>query len=124
VAAGLREALADVDSLILPAPVAPDGDHVYHQFVVRTPWREELRDLLARRGVATGVHYPIPIHRSEAYAAFGEGHDAAPCATALAREILSLPMFPSMTAEQVERIGDALRECTARSRDVVGTWSS
>jgi dTDP-3-amino-3,4,6-trideoxy-alpha-D-glucose transaminase len=108
----LREALLDVDALIAPVAVASDGDHVYHQFVVRTPQRDAVRDLLARQGIATGIHYPIPIHRSEAYESLAEGDDAAPCATRLAQEILSLPMFPSLTREQIERIGDAVRECS------------
>jgi dTDP-3-amino-3,4,6-trideoxy-alpha-D-glucose transaminase len=111
-AARLREVLLDIDSLIAPAPVAFGGDHVYHQFVVRTRQRDALRDLLARQGIATGIHYPIPIHRSEAYESLAEGDDPAPCATGLAQEILSLPMFPSLTCEQIERIGDALRECS------------
>lgn len=108
----LRGTLLDLDSLTAPAPVAPDGDHVYHQFVVRTPQRDAVRDLLARQGIATGIHYPIPIHRSEAYESIAEGDDAAPCATRLAQEILSLPMFPSLTGEQIERIGGAVRECS------------
>lgn len=112
----LRDALLDVDSVIAPAPVASDGDHVYHQFVVRTPRRDAVRDLLARQGIATGIHYPIPIHGSVAYEALAEGHDAAPTATKLADEILSLPMFPSLTGEQIERIGNALRECSIRIR--------
>jgi len=114
---GLRDALADVESLTLPASPEPGGDHVYHQFVVRTRRRDDVRDFLARRGIATGIHYPIPIHRSEAYEALAEGHDAAPCATGLAEEILSLPMFPSLTGEQIERIGDALRDCSIHIRD-------
>jgi dTDP-4-amino-4,6-dideoxygalactose transaminase len=117
IAAGrLREVLLDIDSLIAPAPVAFGGDHVYHQFVVRTPQRDALRDLLARQGIATGIHYPIPIHRSEAYEALAEEGDPAPNATALAHEILSLPMFPSMSGEQIERIGAALRECSSHIR--------
>jgi dTDP-3-amino-3,4,6-trideoxy-alpha-D-glucose transaminase len=115
----LRDALLDVEPLIVPAPPAPDGDHVYHQFVVRTPRRDAVREFLARQGIATGIHYPIPIHRSEAYEALGDGHDAAPCATRLAEEILSLPIFPSLTGEQIERIGDALRECSIHIRGSV-----
>lgn len=113
----LREVLADAGPLTAPAPAAPDGDHVYHQFVVRTPRRDDVKDLLARRGIASGIHYPVPIHRSEAYEGLGEGHDAAPRASRLAQEILSLPMFPALTGEQIERIGDALRECSAQIRD-------
>jgi dTDP-3-amino-3,4,6-trideoxy-alpha-D-glucose transaminase len=114
-ASRLRDALRDSEPFIAPAPVAFDGDHVYHQFVVRTPRRDAVRELLTRQGIATGIHYPIPIHRSEAFQALAEGHDAAPRATKLAKEILSLPMFPSLTGEQIERIGDALRECSITS---------
>jgi dTDP-4-amino-4,6-dideoxygalactose transaminase len=115
----LRDALQDADPLTAPAPAAADGDHVYHQFVVRTPERDSVRRLLAREGIATAVHYPIPIHRSEAYRALAEGDDAAPVATRLAQEILSLPMFPSLTGEQIERIGDALRRCSSDIRETV-----
>jgi dTDP-3-amino-3,4,6-trideoxy-alpha-D-glucose transaminase len=119
----LRDVLLDSDSVIAPAPVAPDGDHVYHQFVVRTPRRDAVRDFLARQGIATGIHYPIPIHRSEAYEALAEGHDVAPRATHLADEILSLPMFPSLTGEQIERIGDALCRCSLHICDSVTALS-
>jgi dTDP-4-amino-4,6-dideoxygalactose transaminase len=123
-AGGLRDVLLGTDAVIPPAPVAPEGDHVYHQFVVRTRRREEARELLARRGIATAIHYPIPIHRSEAYEALAEGQDVAPNATNLAAEILSLPIFPSMTEEQVERIGDALRECSSKleARNAASRW--
>ena len=109
----LRDVLLDADSVIAPAPVASDGDHVYHQFVVRTPRRDAVRDLLAEQGIATGIHYPIPIHRSEAYEALAEGHDAAPRATKLAEEILSLPMFPSLTGSRSS--GSAMPCAGARS---------
>ena len=116
VAEALREALADSEHLIAPAPVAPDCDHVYHQFVVRTRQRDAVREFLDGEGIATGIHYPIPIHRSEAYAALADESDVAPCATQLAGEILSLPVSPSLTGEQVERISGALRRCSAEMR--------
>lgn len=108
---GLRDALADIEQITLPAPPAPNGDHVYHQFVIRTSLRDTLRELLADRCVATAVHYPIPIHRSEAYADIASDTDVAPNATALAGEILSLPIYPAMTTEQIDLVGDAVREC-------------
>jgi dTDP-4-amino-4,6-dideoxygalactose transaminase len=67
VAERLREALVDAEEIVSPPPAQLDGDHVYHQFVVRTPRRDVVRGFLADRGIATGIHYPIPIHRSEAY---------------------------------------------------------
>jgi dTDP-3-amino-3,4,6-trideoxy-alpha-D-glucose transaminase len=113
----LREELLDAYPATLPAPVASGGDHVYHQFVIRTPRRDAVRDFLARQGIATAIHYPVPIHRSEAYQTLAGESDVAPCATRLAREIISLPIFPSMTAQQVERIGDAMRECVVHVHD-------
>jgi dTDP-3-amino-3,4,6-trideoxy-alpha-D-glucose transaminase len=111
VAAQLRTALEGNERLLAPAAVPCGCDHVYHQFVIRTPGRdrERIRERLARGGVASAVHYPIPIHLSKAYEHLGEER-AAPCASQLAREILSLPIFPSMTAEQAARIGALLRE--------------
>lgn len=111
VAAKLHEALSDIEELTPPLPPDIDGDHVFHQFVIRTPRRDAVRDFLGKKGIATGIHYPVPIHRSEAYA-LAAGHDPAPCASRLAQEILSLPMFPSLHSEQIERIADALRQCS------------
>jgi dTDP-3-amino-3,4,6-trideoxy-alpha-D-glucose transaminase len=119
VADRLREALVDAEEIVSPPPAQLDGDHVYHQFVVRTPRRDVVRELLADRGIATGIHYPIPIHGSEAYEALVEECDPAPHATRLAEEILSLPIFPSMTEEQIGRIGTALRRCSTRIRHSV-----
>jgi dTDP-4-amino-4,6-dideoxygalactose transaminase len=119
VADRLREALVNAEEIVSPPPAQADGDHVYHQFVVRTPRRDVVRDLLADRGIATGVHYPVAIHRSEAYEALAEECDPAPHATQLAEEILSLPIFPSMTEDQIGRIGTALRRCSTRIRDSV-----
>jgi dTDP-4-amino-4,6-dideoxygalactose transaminase len=110
-AESLREALADIEGVTLPAPVAAEGDHVYHQFVVRTKQRELLKDFLTEQGIATGIHYPIPIHRSEAYASIADETDVAPNATRLAQEILSLPIFPAMSGAQIERIGEGVRAC-------------
>ncbi len=115
VAQQLREAIGEQGPVTAPLPASTDGDHVYHQFVVRTPDRDAVRALLAEHGVATGIHYPVPIHRSGAYASLAQERDVAPCATRLAGEILSLPIFPSMTDEQIEHVGRAVRACAARA---------
>lgn len=107
----LREELVDAYPAIPPAPVVSGGDHVYHQFVIRTPRRDAVRAFLAQQGIETAIHYPVPIHRSEAYAAFAGDRDVAPCATRLAEEIVSLPIFPTIASEQIEWIGDAMRKC-------------
>jgi dTDP-4-amino-4,6-dideoxygalactose transaminase len=103
----LHDALLEVEGVSLPAPLTAGADHVYHQFVMRTPRRDELRARLTEKGIASGIHYPVPIHRSEAYEALGE-RDVAPNAARLAEEILSLPFFPSITDGQIERVAGAL----------------
>ena len=104
-----RAELAEVGDLALPA-VAPETTHVYHLFMIRTRRRDALRDHLSARGIQTGIHYPTPIHLQEAYRELGLGEGAFPNAEALARETLSLPMYPELTAEQLASVTDAIRE--------------
>jgi dTDP-4-amino-4,6-dideoxygalactose transaminase len=99
----LRERLKGTP-LRLPEPPRGSCDHVYHQFVVRSSERDALREHLTRHGIATGIHYPIPIHRSDAYRGLAGEHDVAPVASRLAGEILSLPMFPSISFEQIDQV--------------------
>jgi dTDP-3-amino-3,4,6-trideoxy-alpha-D-glucose transaminase len=103
----LREELADSE-LILPAPPAADSDHVFHLFVVRTPARDALRRHLDANGVASAIHYPTPIHLQPAYADQGLGSGELPVSERLAAESCSLPIFPSISAAEIERIADAV----------------
>jgi dTDP-4-amino-4,6-dideoxygalactose transaminase len=106
-AARYRELLGDLP-LVLPAPAAP-GEHVYHLYVVRTLERDRLRECLATAGIESGLHYPAPIHLLGAFAPLGYRAGDFPVAEYLAREALSLPMFPGLTLEQQERVAVALR---------------
>jgi dTDP-4-amino-4,6-dideoxygalactose transaminase len=110
--AALSEALSDSD-LILPAPVAPDGDHVYHLFVVRTPDRDALRGHLDQSGVASAIHYPTPIHLQPAYANTAPNQGDLPVSESLAAESCSLPIFPSITDEELNRIAAAASSFSA-----------
>jgi dTDP-4-amino-4,6-dideoxygalactose transaminase len=84
--------------------------HVYHQYVVRTPKRDALRARLAERGVETGIHYPVPIHRQPAWLrAYGET-PALPRAEQAAREMLSLPVHADLTDVEVERVADGVAD--------------
>jgi dTDP-4-amino-4,6-dideoxygalactose transaminase len=96
-------------SLDVRVPQEGPGEvHVYHQFVIRTPRRDRLREHLARAGVETGVHYPLPLHRQPAWLQrYGE-LPPLPRAERLAQEILSLPVFPDLTDAEVERVADAV----------------
>jgi dTDP-3-amino-3,4,6-trideoxy-alpha-D-glucose transaminase len=111
-AGALCRALAD-SSLTLPEPAAADGDHVHHLFVVRTPDRDALRAHLGRCGVASAIHYPTPIHLQPAYSAGNPGQGDLPISERLALESCSLPIFPSITDEELDRIADAVGSFSA-----------
>lgn len=106
-AARYDELLADT-GLGLPAP-APEGEHVHHLYVVRSDDRDSLREHLAHQGVATGIHYPVPIHLQPAYRSLGYRPGDFPVAERLADEILSLPMYPELPADAIERVADVVR---------------
>jgi dTDP-3-amino-3,4,6-trideoxy-alpha-D-glucose transaminase len=106
--AALRDGLRGT-SVELPAAAVAEGDHVYHLFIVRTKERDALRAHLDGLGVSTAVHYPFPIHRTEAYAELGMSEGSLPVSERLAEEILTLPLFPTMSDQDVSRIVDAVR---------------
>ncbi|HEX5469786.1 MAG TPA: DegT/DnrJ/EryC1/StrS family aminotransferase [Gaiellaceae bacterium] len=106
-AAFYLEALGGVGDLGLP-PVAEGSDPVWHVFAVRTDDADGLVASLAARGVQTGRHYPIPPHLSPAYAHLGYPAGSFPVAEALARELVSLPLFPGITEEQLVTVTDAV----------------
>lgn len=77
---------------------------VYHLYVVRTDDREGLMNHLKNAGIGTGIHYPIPLHLQKAYAALSYRDGAFPVAEKISNEIVSLPMFPQLTAEQQRKV--------------------
>jgi dTDP-4-amino-4,6-dideoxygalactose transaminase len=103
--AALREGLAGT-SIELPAPAFEGADHVYHLFIVRSARRDELRAHLESHGVSSAVHYPFPIHATEAYADLRTPR--LPVAERLAEEIGTLPLFPTMSDQEVERVVTAV----------------
>jgi len=93
----------------VPPRSDPRRTHVYHQYVLRTQRREALRQHLGSLDIETGIHYPQPIHRQDAWRdMFGESRPL-PCAEQVAREILSLPVHADLTDAEVERVADAVR---------------
>jgi len=98
-ASAYRAQLPAEVSMVEEAPQAPS---VHHLAVVRTDRRDEVVEGLARHGVDTGIHYPVPCHLQEPYAAYRRG--PLPVAEAAAGEILSLPMFPHLTEDQVTHV--------------------
>lgn len=110
-AARYRDRLAG-SGLQLPAPAA-DEEHVYHLFAVRVAQREAVRARLQAAGVATQVHYPIPIHLQRAYADLGGQVGAFPAAEAWCRETLSLPCSPALEEGDFEHVVTALGRALA-----------
>jgi len=86
----------------------PGCRHVYHVYAVRTDDREKLREALDNQSIQTGVHYPIPVHLQPAHADLGYHAGDFPVAEQVAREVLSLPIFPEMTREQVQTVAEAV----------------
>jgi dTDP-4-amino-4,6-dideoxygalactose transaminase len=102
VAAWYSEVL-DTESIRLPK-ARPGCRHVYHVYVVRSEARDELREALTKEGIQTGIHYPIPVHLQPAHADLGYRSGDFPVAEVVAREVLSLPIFPEMTRDQVQTV--------------------
>ena len=92
--------LLDGTGLALPQ-VRPGVEHVYHQYVVRTAARDALQAHLRTLAIGALIHYPVPVHLQPAYEGRLPGSDALPVTEAAARQVLSLPMFPELTDEQV-----------------------
>jgi dTDP-4-amino-4,6-dideoxygalactose transaminase len=106
IAARYHAGLRDLAAVRLPG--IPEG-HVFHLYVVRVPDRARVRQQLADRGIGTGVHYPLPIHRQPAFIPFVADVEAFPEADAACAEIMSLPMFPQLEDAEVDTVVDALR---------------
>jgi dTDP-4-amino-4,6-dideoxygalactose transaminase len=100
--------LANIQGLQTPPSLAAP-DHIFHLYVIRTKERDALMEYLSHRGIQTGIHYPVPIHLQDAYAELGHRQGDFPVAEQLAAEILSLPMFPELTEEQLELVSTTIR---------------
>jgi len=112
-ARSLTEALSGIGDLELPN-VAPGSNPVWHLYVIRTADPAALGDYLQTRGIATGRHYPDPVHLAPAYAYLGYGAGSFPVAERLARDGLSLPLFPGISEEQLAAVVEGV---TAYFRD-------
>ena len=92
--------LAGLEDVVTPV-AQPYAKHVYHLYVIRAPDRDDLQKWLKRHDVSTGIHYPVPVHLQEACADLGYSPGSLPETEGAAREILSLPMFPELTVDEV-----------------------
>ena len=114
--AARQVAAARYDSLLaeipqVRVPVTMSGNvHVWHLYVVRVPERDRVLAALQAAGIGASIHYPTPIHLTGAYRSLGYGPGSFPVAEAAAEEILSLPLYPHITAVQQERVVAELKE--------------
>jgi dTDP-4-amino-4,6-dideoxygalactose transaminase len=101
-----------LDRITLPVePYAASGiknHHIYHQYVIRVPDRDKVREKLAAAGIGCAVYYPVPLHLQECFASLGHSEGDFPVSEKAARESLALPIYPELTPEQVREVVEAL----------------
>jgi dTDP-4-amino-4,6-dideoxygalactose transaminase len=100
--------LSGLDEVIRPR-LLEGNEHVWHLYVVRVPERDRVLKELTTAGIGAGVHYPVPLHLTPAFADLGYGRGAFPVAERIAGELLTLPIFPEITPGQQERVVSVLK---------------
>jgi dTDP-4-amino-4,6-dideoxygalactose transaminase len=95
---------------IIPPSETEYARHVYHVYAIRVPDRDDVMRQLEARGIGCGVHYPVPVHLQQAYASLGHQPGAFPVSEQLAKEFLSLPMFPELSEAQIDYVIEAVTE--------------
>jgi dTDP-4-amino-4,6-dideoxygalactose transaminase len=108
-----RQHAAAYDELLHGLPVvtpntARYAEHVWHLYVIRVADRDSLRSHLAAKGIATGIHYPIPVYLQPPFRGLGDGPGTFPVTEACADELISLPMFPELTREAIEFVAGSI----------------
>ncbi|MBL78826.1 MAG: erythromycin biosynthesis sensory transduction protein eryC1 [Nitrosomonadaceae bacterium] len=103
--------LADLKSIKTPLfDSSLSQNHVFHLFVIQCEHRDKLQQYLTDRGIQTGIHYPVPIHLHKAFEPWGYSEGTCPIAEKLSKNILSLPMFPEITNNQIDIVINAIKE--------------
>lgn len=98
------------DSPVVTPNEAQYAKHVYHLYVIRTPLRDQLQTYLRERGVATGIHYPVPVHLQTAWQTANYRMESLPVTEKYVNEILSLPMYAELTPGSIEYVAEAIRD--------------
>jgi dTDP-4-amino-4,6-dideoxygalactose transaminase len=109
VAAKYRRALDDLEKIVLPME-REYAKHVYHLFVIRSQKRDDLQKWLSKRGVGVGIHYPTPVHLQKSYEHLNVREGSLPMTERYSKEMLSLPMFPEMTDDEIEYVCECIRD--------------
>ncbi|MFZ0612241.1 MAG: DegT/DnrJ/EryC1/StrS family aminotransferase [Desulfobacterales bacterium] len=108
-AALYTERLQDVPGITLPVE-AEFSQAVYHLYVILADNRDALQKFLSEKSIATGLHYPLPLHLQKAYAYLGHKKGDFPVAESAAERLLSLPMFPELTEDQIDYVCSSIKE--------------
>ena len=101
-----------------PPLTACDRQHVYHLYVIRHAERDQLQNALHQAGIQSGLHYPVPLHLQKAYARMNVSTQSFPESERWSDQGLSLPIFPGMTNDQVDRVCEVLHESVGQGKDV------
>lgn len=101
--------LFGIEEIVRPAE-RPHAEHVYHLYVIRTPDRDGLSARLRKHNIDTGIHYPVPLHLQQAWLAAGYSNGSLPVTESASQEILSLPMYPELTVDQVHYICQTVKD--------------
>jgi dTDP-4-amino-4,6-dideoxygalactose transaminase len=104
------ELLSPMNGSVVVPTQASHFKSVYHLYVVRTPFRDELQKRLSEAGIGTGIHYPVPVHLQNAYISTGWKRGDFPESEEAADQILSLPMFAGLSVEDQQRVGEVIAE--------------
>lgn len=113
--AARQRAAALYDQLLGEVPgvtrphAAPDRTHVFHLYVIEHDRRDELSAFLKTRGISCGLHYPIPVHLQECYAGLNVSTGSLPVTESASKRILSLPMFPTLSEEQIRHVANSIK---------------
>lgn len=111
-----RSHAAEYSKLLVPVstvktPNIPEGcEHVFHQYTIRAQRRDDLQRFLADRKIGNAVYYPVPLHLQPIYADLGHRRGSFPESERAANEVVSLPMFPELKSEQIQRVAAAIAE--------------
>ncbi len=111
-----NDSFKNLDGIITPY-CEPYNKHIYHQYTIRTGQRDGLAQFLKERGIQTAVHYPIPLHLQKAFSYFGYKPGDFPIAEQCSKEVLSLPMFPELTDEEVDHVVKSVNEFFKINKD-------
>jgi dTDP-4-amino-4,6-dideoxygalactose transaminase len=103
------ELLSRIPGVTVPAQ-ANGVSSVYHLYVILVDNRDALQKFLSDKGVGTGLHYPVPLHLQKAYSFQGFKQGDFPVTESVAKRLLSLPMFPELTKEQIEYVADCIKQ--------------